>query len=276
MKRFPALTLGCALVAASLAPLHAGPADKTLENVRGSVDYQVGVAAAQTIAPQGSIALDDGDYAITGPISLAGITLPDSSRVLIGSTSKVQLGFFNRPDIAHARFVIYQGTIRFDIEHPAGARADYTFATPAASIGVRGTQGDILSTAQSLQVNCYALSDAGLPIVVTFSDGRVFSVFANQGLLADLTASPVSVSVQSLSVALEQPFTTDFGAPPSHPSPNKAKKFWQGIFGNLVQSLLTPSTSVSTPTTSTTGGGAQNTPAQTTVPIKPQPTKAPG
>jgi hypothetical protein len=50
--------------------------------------------------------------------------LPDSSQVIMASNSGVQMTSFNMTDIAHARFVV-AGKVRFKVNHPQGAKADY-------------------------------------------------------------------------------------------------------------------------------------------------------
>src|SRR5215469_11358781 len=122
-------------------PVAAG-GDKTLVNVRGNVTYQQPSGATKPLSPNASISLADNDYAITGDRSMAAVTLPDSTRILVGALTKVQLTFFNQqPNLTTATFVLYNGKTRFAVQHPAGAKANNTFQTSAASIGVRGKIG---------------------------------------------------------------------------------------------------------------------------------------
>ena len=125
--------------------------DKVLQNVKGDVTYQ-SAGVSKAVAPNAQIALANNDFAITGDKSLAAISLPDSTKVLVGSQTRVQLAFFDRqPNISTAQFILYNGTTRFTVEHPAGAKANYTFQTNVATIGVRGTEGDISISATALQ-----------------------------------------------------------------------------------------------------------------------------
>ncbi|MGH7714598.1 MAG: FecR domain-containing protein, partial [Vulcanimicrobiaceae bacterium] len=152
--------------------------DKILANVKGSVSYEDS-GKTTPVAPNASIALADKDIAITGDVSLGQLQLPDSSVVTLGAQTRVQLAFFNQSDIANAQFVVYQGKTRFKVEHPQGAKANYTFVTPTSSIAVRGTEGDIGVDGDSLTVNVYAASQ---PVSVTFSGGKVQMVNAGQSL----------------------------------------------------------------------------------------------
>jgi ferric-dicitrate binding protein FerR (iron transport regulator) len=182
--------------------------------MKGSVSYQKPNKAAKPIASQATIALADSDVTITGDDSLAAITLPDSSRVLVGSAAKVQLAFFNQSDIANAKFVIYQGKFRFNVEHPNGASANYTFQTPTAQIAVRGTEGDIgVDQDGTLRVNVYALSNPDLPVQVTTNDGKHFVLNAGQSLLAQFVNGVIQEQVNKLDDQIVDQFSPDFGVP---------------------------------------------------------------
>ena len=213
MRRFLASFL-CATFLTLLIPSAPGmaAADKQLQNVRGDVSYQLD-GNTRPLAPRSSVVLEDNAFAITGTNSLGGIDLPDSSRVLIGADTKVQMQFFNRTDVANAQFFIQYGKVRFKVEHPKGARANYTFKTPTAQIAVRGTQGDIASDANgNLQINVYSLSNPSLPVQVTLSNGQVFTLAAGQSLTVGTIGGVVSGSVSGVSQSTFQPFN-QFGAP---------------------------------------------------------------
>ncbi len=207
----PRLFLMAVLLLATLAVTNSG---KVLQNLKGQVSYAVPSGAPQALAQNAGIALRDRDEAITGAASLAGVNLPDSSRVLVGSNTRVQLAFFNQRSIAHAKFVLYHGRIRFTVEHPAGARADYVFQTPTASVSVRGTQGDIgLSSDGTLRVNVYSVSDPNLPVEVTLPDGNVITLVAGKSLLARMVNGIVQTQVENLTQQLVNQFSPDFGVP---------------------------------------------------------------
>ena len=135
-------SLFAVLVAA--APLSASSDDsKTLTNTKGQVAYGPSNPAANALPVHGRTALSDNDWATTGANSIASVTLPDSSEVLIGQNTTIQMNSFQQTDIAHAKFTIQVGKVRFKVNHPQGARADYTFQTTTGQIAVRGTEGDI-------------------------------------------------------------------------------------------------------------------------------------
>lgn len=96
-----------------LGSLAAAADDKQLQNVHGTVRYQTATGAPKNLAPNATIALVDKDYTITGASSLAAVGLPDSSRVLVDSDSKVQLGFFSRAEGTNATFLVMNGKVRF-------------------------------------------------------------------------------------------------------------------------------------------------------------------
>lgn len=208
------IAAGLALVAALLpAASFAGP-DKSVQNMRGSVAYQRPNKAPQPIAAQATIALADQDTTITGDASLAAVTLPDSSQVMVGSDSKVQLAFFNQTSIANAKFVVYQGKYRFTVKHPSGAQANYTFTTPSAQVGVRGTQGDIdVAPDGGLTVNVYDVSDPSLPVVVTANNGQTFVVKKGQTLALQIVNGIVRAQVTQLTQGAIDQFSGDFGVP---------------------------------------------------------------
>ncbi len=213
MRSIAALLVSFSLVVLTIAPAQAA-ADKTVTNLKGDVSYRAGSATPTAVALKATLALADMDSTITGANSEAAIGLPDSSRVLVGQNSNVQLTSFNQTGIATAKFVVV-GKVRFTVEHPAGAHADYTFKTGTAQIAVRGTTGDISwdPTTNTLQVNCYDLSDPALPIQVTLSDGQIITIGKGQSLLTHLPSNPADPPhVQNITHPLADTFS-EFGAP---------------------------------------------------------------
>ncbi|MGB6987566.1 MAG: FecR family protein, partial [Candidatus Aquilonibacter sp.] len=211
MKAFSASLLTLLL---ALVPLTASPADteKTLQNVKGSVVYGPGDPPSNKLAIKAAATLNDSDYAQTLSDSLATITLPDSSQILMGQNSSVQMVSFNQTDIAHAKFIV-RGKMRFTVNHPSGAQADYHFQTTTGEIAVRGTVGDIFANpAGGLQVNVYALSTPTLPVQVTLVNGQVFTLAAGQSLVATAAAGAVTASVTGVTQSMFTPFS-ELGAP---------------------------------------------------------------
>ena len=129
MKALSSLLLVLAIGVATVIPSSAA-SDKQLTNVSGDVTYQLGSAAPQPVAPHVSVALADSAFASTGANSQAKITLPDSSVVTVGQSTRIQLASFdNQPNITTATFVLVNGKMRFAVSHPSGAKANYTFQT---------------------------------------------------------------------------------------------------------------------------------------------------
>ena len=187
--------------------------DKELQNMHGNVSYQHG-STATPLAPKSTTVLDDFDYAITGADSLAAIGLPDSSRVLVGSQSKVQLSAFDQTAIAHAKFVVV-GKVRFIVQHPQGAKADFTFQTATGQVAVRGTEGDIDAEGDNLTVNVYEVCDPSEPVVVSGANGKTFTLVAGQSLAARLVNGVMQYEVQQITQQLIDRFSPDFGVPTS-------------------------------------------------------------
>jgi FecR-like protein len=210
MKTF---TLPLIVLAAAIALPASADNDKQLQNVKGSVSFQKPNKAAKPLATQATIVLADRDYTITGDQSLAALTLPDSSRVLIGSTTKVQMAFFNQAKTANAKFIIFNGRTRFQVQHPTGAKANYIFQTPTGSIAVRGTEGDIGVENGQLTVNVYEVSDPALPVQVSLTNGQTLTVPPGKSLVANYVNGQIQAQVQNLTDQMVNEFSPDFGLP---------------------------------------------------------------
>ncbi len=228
--------LGPALLAIlCAAPLlvHAD-GNKQLQNVRGTVSYEHGKTSKHALAQSATIVLADSDFAITGDASIGAVVLPESSRITMGSDTRVQLAFFNQIQSTSAKFIIYQGTTRFKIEHPNGKPANYTFQTPTAQIAVRGTEGDIGVDGRDLTVNVYGLTDPNLPVVVTTEDGKKYALKAGQHLLASWVNGHIQTTIDALT---EQAMTqfAELGAPVSDWQ-SAAQNVADNVTGGLVPS----------------------------------------
>ncbi|MGA8535537.1 MAG: FecR family protein [Candidatus Tumulicola sp.] len=219
MKRRSSIVLVMAVCVSMVVAADAA-GDNVLANVKGDVTYQQSSGASKPLAPSATILLANSDFAITGDKSLAAISLPDSTRVLVGSQTRVQLAFFGQqPNITTANFIIFNGKTRFIVQHPAGAQANYTFQTSVGQISVRGTEGDISLSNTALQVNVYSLSDPNLPVLVTLKDGRVFELRAGQALTVSISGDAVnSTSVSTIATTSTETMSTfcDFGGPGSN------------------------------------------------------------
>jgi ferric-dicitrate binding protein FerR (iron transport regulator) len=153
-----------------------------LTNLHGSVAYESYPSGdVRDVAPNANVVVKNDDVAKTGDRSMAAVTLPDSSKVILASDTAIKLDAFDAATIARAHFVVAYGKLRFRVEHPAGAKANYTFTTATGEIAVRGTEGDISADAfDGVRVNVYHLSDPSLPVHVTMIDGQSFDIPAGQ------------------------------------------------------------------------------------------------
>jgi hypothetical protein len=214
----PLLPAIVATLAIAFAPIaDAQVADKILTNVKGQVAYEHD-GTAHALVPSVKHALVDNDYAATQTASLAQLALPDSSLVTLGSDTRVQMAFFSQTDIANAKFVIYQGKTRFNIQHPAGQKANYVFTTPTSNVAVRGTEGDIVVDDQNLTVNVYNSQTQGAPVEVTFTAGdkigTTIKVLPGQSLVANLINGIIQTKVDAITqAALDK--VSELGVPTS-------------------------------------------------------------
>jgi SSS family solute:Na+ symporter len=190
--------------------------DKVLTNMKGGVSYER-AGTPHTIVPKVKQLLTDDDVAVTQTDSLAQVTLPDSSLVTLGAATRVQMAFFNQTDIANAKFIVYQGKTRFQVQHPNGGKANYTFVTPTTQIAVRGTEGDIQVDQDNLTVNVYnsSLPD-GVSVTYTKGDkiGTTVKVLAGQSLVANLVNGVIQAQVNKLTQAAIDKFS-ELGIPTS-------------------------------------------------------------
>ena len=213
MRRFLASFL-CATFMTLLIPSapSIAAAEKQLQSLKGSVAYSSN-GTTRPLGLHASITLNDNDWALTGSNSMGGIILPDTSRVILGSNTNVKVETFSQAAVASAKFYIYSGKVRFKVEHPSGARANYTFSTPTAQIAVRGTEGDVsVDASNNVQINVYQLSNPSLPVQVTLTNGQVFTLAAGQSLTISAAAGVITGTVSAVSQSAFQPFS-QFGAP---------------------------------------------------------------
>lgn len=269
-----------ALVMAAL-PIVCSPAstDKTLQAMDGTVTYGASAPPSTKLAKNASASLNDNDYAQTGAgTSKATVTMPDSSVVLMGANSLVQMKSFSNVGGTNTANFTVVGKVRFKVEHPAGAKANYTFSTPTGQIAVRGTEGDIFATQGAgtapggLQVNVYALTNPALPVQVTLVNGQVFTLAAGQSLVVTAAAGALVGAVGAVSNTTFAPFT-QLGAPANASS--------LGITSTTASSAAAAGASTSAAAAGastaavTTAAAAVGTAAAVTVATQNKPTTAP-
>jgi hypothetical protein len=205
---------GLALLLAILPLTVRADDDKVLTNMKGAVSYER-AGTPHSLVPKVKQLLVDDDTAVTQTDSLAQVTLPDSSIVTLGAVTRVQLAFFNQSDIATAKFIVYQGKTRFQVAHPQGGKANYTFVTPTTQIAVRGTEGDIAVDGDNLTVNVYNSSDPnGVLVTYTKGDkiGVAVKVLPGQSLVANLVNGIIQSQVNKLTQAAMDQFA-ELGIP---------------------------------------------------------------
>jgi len=207
--------LGALLTLVAMSPARADDAVKMLTNVKGSVGYEHD-GTAHVLVPTVRHPLIDADVATTQDASQAQVTLPDSSIVTLGSDTRVQMAFFNQTDIANAKFIVYQGKTRFQVQHPAGQQANFVFSTPTSNIAVRGTEGDIDVEGGDLTLNVYNSNTSGAAVEVTFTAGdkagTTIKVLPGQSLIANLVNGVIQTQVSAITQAALDKFA-ELGVP---------------------------------------------------------------
>ena len=178
----PRLLVAAAALAA-LAVL-AGPArgadDNVLRRDKGIVTYKLKDANPQSLT--GSIAVGDSVLASTSSATLATLQLADSSEIRIGDRTTVRVGDLRTAagaNPAGATIYLRNGAVRFNIQHPAGARANYRFITPTSQLAVRGTVGYFVHGATGDQIYCVTCQDGDVTIV---TKAQTFSIHSGQTL----------------------------------------------------------------------------------------------
>jgi hypothetical protein len=140
--------------------------DKQLARVTGTVQYQSGSDPAYH-AVFGKIDLSDEALAVTLAQSRAQVILPDSSSIDVGPTTRLRLGAFNAADTGNPNVVVLElGVLHFNIRHPAGGRANYRFRTPTSEIGVRGTEGYIVTGPSGTDFYCVDCTAGDVTVTV--------------------------------------------------------------------------------------------------------------
>jgi hypothetical protein len=183
--------------AVSLTALPSAAADdKILSHQRGSVQYTL-AGSTKTIYTR--LIVPDDATAITGPKSLATLTMPDSSEIDIGERTTVQIGQFNAIGSGQDNTIkLNNGALHFVIRHPNGTNANYKFVTPTSQIAIRGTEGFLISNAGGTQVSIIS----GTAQVTALSTGITVAVPAGTtGVVSASGAATVSTTTSTLSVS---------------------------------------------------------------------------
>ncbi len=177
------LALIAATIAIAALPVRAAT-DKELRAVRGTSGYRVTVDAPfQRVF--GRMPLADDAFAVTQAAANALVVLPDSSEVALGPNTSVKVGAFtDAAQTTPTTITLQNGALRFDVRHPAGARANYRFVTVTSQIAVRGTIGLYATGPNGDVVSC--LECANGDVVVTVGT-QTFALTSGESLFISLT-----------------------------------------------------------------------------------------
>lgn len=277
------------------APVGAA-SDKQLVAVRGTSGYRPSVNAdfRRVISRQ---TLNDDNIAVTQEASNAFVVLPDSTEVALGASTSVQVGAFNDPlSSTPTTLTLRNGAVRFNVQHPAGARANYVFQTATSQIAVRGTiamyksdqTGDVIACLVCLNGDAVATIDgrtyplvsgqtlfvsAAHAVTSTSGESAPAQAFAGTGLATTAT-SPIAFTpeVQAAARAAAQAATAASGS--SAATITGAAAFvGAAAIGALSGSSVKPA-QVQAPTPTETGSAQLSGSARATAPT-PEPTRRP-
>ncbi len=169
------------VVVASLltgAPVGAA-SDKQLVAVRGTSGYRPSANADFRRVVSRQLLADD-NIAVTQDDSNAFVVLPDSTEVALGAATSVQVGAFNDPlSSTPTTLTLRNGALRFNVRHPAGARANYVFQTATSQIAIRGTIAMYKSDQNGDVIACLVCASGD---VVATIDGKAYPLVSGQTL----------------------------------------------------------------------------------------------
>lgn len=184
--------------------------DTVLLRVTGGVGYTAG-AGAPYAAVIGQQLMQDGYFAVVKQRAQAMLLLPDSSQVGLGGNTVVQVSAFMRAESGAGSTIGIPstgGVLRFNIKHPKGSKASYTFVTPSTNIAVRGTSGLLWSSAHHDIIACLDCSAHSL--VVTTADGKTYELRTGQMLDVSPKGTARSATTQKvLQMFADAGLTTD-------------------------------------------------------------------
>jgi hypothetical protein len=211
MKRFAFAALcGFALLA---APGWASD-DTVLVRVLGGVGYTMGADQPYN-AITGQQLLEDGYFAVTRPHAQGMLLLPDSSQVGLGANTTIQVSAFQRASEGDGSIIALTrdgSAVRFNVKHPKGAHANYTFVTPSTNIAVRGTSGLIYTGGGRDIIVC--LDCSAHTLVVKTADGKAYELTTGQMLtVTSHGATRTSTSTAALQMFAASGLTTAPSAP---------------------------------------------------------------
>jgi len=202
----------CAFVLVA-APVVASD-DTVLVRVVGGVGYTMGPDQPYN-AITGQQLLEDGYFAVTRARAQGMLVLPDSSQVGLGANTTIQVSAFQRASSGDGSVIALTrdgSAVRFDVKHPKGAHASYTFVTPSTNIAVRGTSGLVYTGGGRDIVVC--LDCSAHTLVVKTTDGKTYELTTGQMLtVTSHGASRASTSPAALRMFAASGLTTEPGAP---------------------------------------------------------------
>ena len=187
--------------------------DTVLVRVLGGVGYTMGADQPYN-AITGQQLLDDGYFAVTRAHAQGMLLLPDSSQVGLGANTTIQVSAFQRaPDGDGSIIALTRdgSAVRFNVKHPKGAHANYTFVTPSTNIAVRGTSGLIYTGGGHDIVVC--LDCSAHTLIVKTAGGKTYELTTGQMLTVTSKGSTrASTSDAALQMFAASGLTTSPGA----------------------------------------------------------------
>lgn len=162
-----------------LAMLRPEPATARVTAVRGDVR-----ADGKPLAVDGTIAR--GARLSTGEQSFASVELADGSRLVLQPSSRLKVEALSRQRLSgqpESRLRLEAGRVESVVVKSSAPRPQYTVVTPAATIGVRGTQFRV-GTDEAGLISHAEVTDGAVSVLDGQGKGRPAALAAGYGLVA--------------------------------------------------------------------------------------------
>ncbi len=170
--------------------------DNILRRDKGTVTYKLPTTDPRSLYAE--VAVSDSVIATTEVATLATLQLSDSSEIRIGDRTTVRIGDLHAAETANpagGTVFIERGAVRFNVVHPAGAKASYRFVTPTSQLAVRGTVGYFVAGPAGDQIYCVKCADGDVTITtgtktVQIHSGQSLNVHLDNGVVTGSEVVP--------------------------------------------------------------------------------------
>ena len=280
-----ASALGCSVALGAAVPV-AADNNNQLQHVRGTTGYESPPGTFHAVFGKADLA--DNALAVTRVSSAAVVALPDSSLVSLGENTSVTVGaLVTAADGPGSTIQLNNGSLRFDIRRPEGARSNYRFVTTTSNVAVRGTVGLLSFLNNTTTVVCLACQADSVSVTVgnqtfTLLTGQMLTVTAAGAVTTTAVATSVMQAFSAASVPTSSAATTAAaglpaasGAAAGAAASTTAGIVAGGAIGAAAIATVVSANSSPAPAASPTNGPT-NAPTSTPTPaVTPTPTPSP-